>query len=257
MMTAPLGAGDTVQAAIAAADLQPVLIDDAQLAPRAPRHPHRVTDPQLIALSRAANGGLKRALDVFASACGLLFLSPALLTVMLLIKISDGGSMFYGHKRVGRHGALFPCWKFRTMTPKNGAEILKAHLAANPEAAREWAETQKLRDDPRVTPIGGFLRATSLDELPQLWNILVGEMSLVGPRPITREELDRFGRARRFYLLVRPGLTGLWQVSGRSRLGYDQRVELDRRYLQEWSFWNDLKLLISTVRVVLTRDGAF
>jgi lipopolysaccharide/colanic/teichoic acid biosynthesis glycosyltransferase len=174
-----------------------------------------------------------------------------------LIKLGDGGAVFFEHPRVGRYGRMFGCLKFRTMVA-DSAGALQRHLMANPAAAQEWRETQKLTDDPRITRIGRFLRATSLDELPQLINVLRGEMSLVGPRPVTKEELEeRYARDRRYYLLVRPGLTGLWQVSGRNRVSYARRIELDREYVREWSFIRDIKILFRTIDVVLKRDGAF
>jgi exopolysaccharide production protein ExoY len=216
---------------------------------------HAITDRALIAAVQKANGGVKRLFDVVSAFFGLLLLAPALLTVALLVWAHDGGSAFYGHKRVGRHGRLFKCWKFRSMV-RNGDEILAAHLAADPVAEKEWVETQKLTDDPRVTPIGKFIRKTSIDELPQLWNVLFGEMSLIGPRPIVRAELDRYGKDRRYYLLVRPGITGLWQVNGRSATTYARRIEFDRLYVENWSYAQDLDILFKTPLAVLKGDGA-
>ena len=216
---------------------------------------HRVTDRKLIAKVRAANGRAKRAFDVIVSSLALLFLAPAFLTVALLIKLTDPGPIFFRHMRVGRQGMRFGCLKFRTMAVDAEARLARI-LREDPEAAAEWASSQKLRNDPRITAIGAFLRKTSLDELPQLWNVLIGDMSLVGPRPITRSELNRYGRDRRYYLLVRPGITGLWQVSGRSSVGYDKRVRYDREYLEEWSRLGDLWIMLMTVPAVLsTRDA--
>ncbi len=141
--------------------------------------------------------------------------------VALLVKLSDGGSIFYGHKRIGRGGRIFPCLKFRTMVPKTANACLTAYLAANPEANAEWIATRKLKNDPRVTRVGAVLRKLSLDELPQIINILQGDMSLVGPRPVVRDELEIYGSAAVYYLKSRPGLTGLWQVSGRNDVSYD------------------------------------
>lgn len=214
-----------------------------------------ITDRSLIAIVAKANGPLKRAFDIVSSLCGLILLSPMFLTVAILIKMTDGGNVFFGHRRVGRQGRLFRCWKFRTMIA-NGDKVLAEYLAANPEAEKEWLETQKLTDDPRITAIGAFLRKTSLDEFPQLWNVLIGEMSLIGPRPIVRAELDRYGKDRRFYLLVRPGISGLWQVSGRSNTTYDRRIELDRLYLENWSYAQDLEILVKTPLAVLKSEGA-
>jgi exopolysaccharide production protein ExoY len=139
---------------------------------------------------------------------------------------------------------------------RDGDAVLAQHLADNPAAEREWRETQKLTDDPRVTAIGRFIRKTSIDELPQLWNVLIGEMSVIGPRPITRGELDRYGKNRRYYLLVRPGITGLWQVSGRNTTTYDRRIAIDRNYLENWSFSQDIMILWKTVPAVLKSEGA-
>ncbi|MBL8560350.1 MAG: sugar transferase [Hyphomonadaceae bacterium] len=220
-----------------------------------PLRSHVITDRSLIAIVDKANGPWKRLFDIVAAAAGLIILSPLFLTVAIAIKTADRGNIFFGHKRVGRQGRQFKCWKFQTMVP-NANEVLAAHLAANPEAEKEWLETQKLTDDPRVTRVGAFLRKTSLDEIPQLWNVLIGEMSIIGPRPIIRSELDRYGKDRRYYLLVRPGISGLWQVSGRSNTTYERRIELDRLYLENWSYAQDLKILIKTPMAVLKSEGA-
>ena len=221
---------------------------------KAPRN-HVVTDPHLIFASIRANGAGKRVFDVFSAFCGLALLAPILLTVALLITLSDRGPALYGHRRVGRQGRTFLCWKFRSMV-RNGDAVLAQYLAQNPAAEREWRETQKLAHDPRVTAIGRFLRKTSIDELPQLWNVLVGQMSVIGPRPITRAELDRYGKDRRYYLLVRPGITGLWQVSGRNSTTYDRRIAIDRTYLENWSYSQDFMILWKTVPAVLKSEGA-
>jgi exopolysaccharide production protein ExoY len=219
------------------------------------RSPHRITDRRLIRKARAANGRTKRAFDLTLACLLLIFLSPALLTIALMIKLSDGGPVFYRHRRIGRRGKRFGCIKFRTMAVDSEARLQQL-LATNPHAAAEWLETQKLRDDPRVTSIGAFLRKTSLDELPQLWNVIQGEMSMIGPRPITRDELARYGRDRRFYLLVRPGISGLWQVSGRSSVSYDRRVQFDREYLEEWSWSQEFRIAAMTLPAVfLNRDA--
>lgn len=198
----------------------------------------------------------KRALDIVASSAALLFLSPLLLLISIAV-MADGGSPVFGHKRVGRNGRSFRCLKFRSMVP-NAGEVLAKLLKEDPEAARLWAATRKLPRDPRITRIGRFLRATSLDELPQLLNVLRGEMSLVGPRPVVQEELtEHYGAAAASYLAVRPGITGLWQVSGRSDTSYAERVALDCRYVREFSFWGDLRILLRTVPAVLAGRGAY
>ncbi|MEQ1708131.1 MAG: sugar transferase [Terricaulis sp.] len=219
------------------------------------RAAHKITDRRLIAKVRAANGRLKRAFDVVISAAGLLFLAPAFLTIALVIKLTDPGAIFYQHIRVGRQGERFGCLKFRTMAVDSD-ERLAQILRTDPHAAAEWQERQKLSSDPRVTKVGAFLRKTSLDELPQLWNVLRGDMSIIGPRPITRAELNRYGKDRRYYLLVRPGITGLWQVSGRSSLGYEKRIRYDREYLEEWSWLGEFWIILMTIPAVLNTEDA-
>jgi lipopolysaccharide/colanic/teichoic acid biosynthesis glycosyltransferase len=167
----------------------------------------------------------------------------------------DGGPGLYGHARVGRNGQVFTCWKIRTMHADAGARLVTL-LATDPVAARAWDSHCKLPRDPRVTGIGRVLRRLSIDELPQLWNIARGDMSFVGPRPVTATELDRYGARRRFYLACRPGLTGLWQVSGRNRLSYEERVTLDQRYAEHIGLLPDLLLLLRTVPAVLGLTGA-
>jgi exopolysaccharide production protein ExoY len=185
----------------------------------------------------------------------LLLLSPLLLVITALIWQRDGHPILFGHYRVGCDGRLFRCLKFRTMALRSD-ELLAELLKNDAQAREEWTRDQKLRRDPRVTPIGAFLRRTSLDELPQLLNVLRGEMSLVGPRPITNSELARYGEARWHYLSVRPGITGLWQVSGRNNTSYEERVALDRRYVEARCWRMDLGILAKTLKVVVRRDGA-
>lgn len=185
----------------------------------------------------------------------LVLLSPLLAIISFLIWRRDGAPVLFAHYRVGHDGKLFRCMKFRTML-RNSDQVLAELLSISQAAREEWARDQKLLNDPRITPVGQFLRRSSLDELPQLLNVLRGEMSLVGPRPITVAELTRYGRARWHYLSVRPGITGLWQVSGRNNTTYDERVELDRCYVEQRSFVGDLRILILTVRVVALREGA-
>jgi exopolysaccharide production protein ExoY len=199
---------------------------------------------------------VKLAFDRIAALAGLVILAPVLAIVIVWKLLRDRGPVLFAHPRIGKNGEVFYCLKFRTMRP-DAAEILARHLAENPAAAVEWRATQKLRDDPRVTPLGKTLRRTSLDELPQLLNILRGEMSLVGPRPIVAEEVRHYGSAILDYLSVRPGLTGLWQVSGRSDVDYSERVQLDRQYVRNLSFRRDLEIIWKTVGVVLRREGSY
>jgi len=185
----------------------------------------------------------------------LLLLTPLMVLVVWLTWRRDGLPVFFGHYRVGLDGKLFRCLKFRTMY-RESEQMLADLLRGDPVARAEWQKDQKLTNDPRITPLGHFLRRTSLDELPQLFNVLRGEMSLVGPRPITVAELTRYGRVRWHYLSVRPGMTGLWQVSGRNNTSYDERVALDRHYVEARSLWMDVSILVRTVGVVVARDGA-
>lgn len=185
----------------------------------------------------------------------ILALSPLMLYVAFRIWREDGAPITFGHFRVGQRGELFRCLKFRTMV-RNSQDVL-AELLRTDEAARaDWARDQKLRNDPRVTPIGHLLRKTSLDELPQLFNILRGEMHFVGPRPVTIEELSRYGNRKRHYLSVRPGLTGLWQVSGRNNTTYDERVQFDSEYVERRNPLFDGWIVLRTVKVLITREGA-
>lgn len=219
----------------------------------------QLSDTSMGSLSFVSNSSylwLKRSLDVGAVLLALLLLAPLFLLLALLVR-RDGGPAFFGHMRVGRGGVPFRCLKFRSMH-LDAAPRLAALLASHPEMAAEWRESRKLRRDPRVTPIGQFLRRTSLDELPQLLNVLRGEMSLVGPRPVTVDELvEHYGPDNaRAFVQVKPGVTGLWQVSGRSDTGYSERVQLDRRYVAEMSPLLDLSILARTVPAVLAGRGA-
>ncbi|MDO9315475.1 MAG: sugar transferase [Burkholderiaceae bacterium] len=181
--------------------------------------------------------------------------APLMLVIALLIAHRDGMPIFFGHYRVGVTGKLFRCLKFRTMY-RDSSQMLADLLRDDPAARAEWARDHKLGNDPRITPVGNFLRRTSLDELPQLINVVRGEMMLVGPRPITVGELCRYGRVRWDYLSVLPGMTGLWQVSGRSETTYEERVALDLQYVEKRSVWMDVMILLKTVKVVLVRDGS-
>ncbi len=181
---------------------------------------------------------------------------PLVALIAVLIKFGSAGPILYGQKRIGRGGRRFTAWKFRTMFPEAEA-LLTRHLAEHPALADEWAANHKLKRDPRVTWIGRWLRSLSLDELPQIWNVLVGEMSLVGPRPIVAAEVDKYADRYQRYTQVLPGITGLWQVSGRNNTTYEQRVDLDVYYVQNWSLWFDLYILACTVKVVLLGEGAY
>ncbi len=208
------------------------------------------------AYAYAPVGGVgKRVFDaVFALALILAF-APLLVLVAIAVKLISPGPAFYGHTRIGFRGKAFKCWKFRTMVV-NGDEVLANYLAENPDALEEWETTRKLRKDPRVTPLGEVLRKYSVDELPQLFNVLLGQMSFVGPRPVIRAELKMYGGAVTSYLTTRPGITGLWQTSGRSDTSYDERVALDDRYASEWSPVLDASILIKTIPVVLGARGS-
>jgi lipopolysaccharide/colanic/teichoic acid biosynthesis glycosyltransferase len=199
-----------------------------------------------------ADGG-KRLFDIVLAVLMLGTLVVVLPVLWAAVR-ADGGPGFFGHKRVGRHGRMFRCWKLRTMVPDAEAR-LAAHLSANPEAAEEWSRDFKLRDDPRVTRLGRFLRKSSLDELPQVWNVLRGEMSFVGPRPVVSEELAYYGEAAERCFCVRPGVTGLWQVSGRNDVAYPERVRMDLAYASSISLKADLRILLMTAAAVVNRTG--
>ncbi len=195
-----------------------------------------------------------RSIDVSIASIVLLAMLPALTVIALLIWLGDGGSPFFAQRRIGRGGILFPCLKFRTMV-RDSSERLQALLESDEAAALEWARDQKLRNDPRITPLGGFLRKTSLDEIPQLANVLLGHMSMVGPRPIVEEEIVRYRHHFARYCSVRPGITGLWQVSGRNAVSYRRRVALDVAYCRAKSVPLDLIILARTVPAVVSGRG--
>lgn len=199
---------------------------------------------------------LKRSLDLLLVLLCLPVLLILIAAISLAIRMTSPGPIFFSHRRIRGHGRFFSMWKFRTMCV-NSAEVLETYLAANPEARAEWRKTHKLKNDPRVTPVGEFLRRTSLDELPQIWNVLTGTMSLVGPRPIVAAEVEKYGPYFADYCMVKPGVTGLWQVSGRSQISYPERVQLDRRYAQNWSLLGDVKILCRTLSSVANQDGAY
>ena len=207
-------------------------------------------------LAKRSSRILKRCVDIFVSFFLIILLLPLFLFICISIKLEDSGDIIYKHKRVGRNGKKFGCLKFRTMHI-NSDELLREYLEKSLLAKKEWKRDFKLKNDPRITNIGKFLRKTSLDELPQLFNVLIGQMSLVGPRPIVSQELKYYKEDVDYYLMAKPGMTGLWQVSGRNNVDYDTRVYFDAWYVKNWSLWNDFAILCRTPKVVLERNGAY
>jgi Undecaprenyl-phosphate galactose phosphotransferase WbaP len=197
----------------------------------------------------------KRVFDIVVASLLVVTLWPLLFVIALMVR-RDGGPATYGHVRIGRGGVAFNCLKFRSMVPDSDA-VLRELLIRDPVARAEWDREFKLKDDVRITAIGRRLRKTSLDELPQLFNVIKGDMSLVGPRPIVREELGRYGENASWYLMAKPGMTGLWQVSGRNDVDYSTRVSLDVAYVKKLSLRRDLWILLRTVSVVLRGSGAY
>jgi len=198
----------------------------------------------------------KRLIDLVAAIVGGIILLPLFFYLAVAVKMSSRGPILYGHERIGRYGRRFKAWKFRTMF-QNSNLVLDQFLEDNPDMKDEWDRDHKLRYDPRVTRIGRLLRKTSFDELPQLWNVIRGDMSLVGPRPIVTDEIVKYGPYYGLYTMVKPGITGLWQVSGRNNTTYDERVQLDAYYVRNWSPWMDVFLLLKTIRIVLFARGAY
>lgn len=199
---------------------------------------------------------LKRIMDIGLVLVSGLLIFPALIIIGILIKLDSKGSLFYGHSRIGKGGYKFKAWKFRTMDVDADAK-LQRYLNENPQMRAEWETAFKLKCDPRITRLGKILRRFSIDELPQLVNVLKGEMSLVGPRPIVDDEIQRYGNIFDPYTWVRPGITGLWQVSGRSNTSYVERVRLDEYYIRNWSIWLDVYIMARTIGALLRRDGAY
>jgi exopolysaccharide production protein ExoY len=197
----------------------------------------------------------KRLGDISIAFLALVLLGPVMAVICIVIRRSDPGPILFRQTRIGKAGREFKCYKFRTMV-LDAERILNEHLEQDESARREWGTSQKLTVDPRITPLGSFLRKTSLDELPQFFNVLAGDMSLVGPRPIVRDEIPKYGDKIRYYLAVRPGITGLWQVSGRSDCSYPERVALDTRYVSEWSLKADIIILLKTIPAVLLQAGS-
>jgi exopolysaccharide production protein ExoY len=200
-------------------------------------------------------GPLKRAADALIAVLALIIMAPLMVVIAAAVKLQDDGPALFVQTRVGRDGATFPMLKFRSMVV-DAPVLLSRLLEEDPAAASEWAEKQKLARDPRVTPLGRLLRSTSLDELPQFVNVLLGQMSVVGPRPILPEQAASYGEGFALYCTARPGITGLWQVAGRSDTSFARRAEIDQAYLSEWSLMTDLALILRTVGVVTGGGGA-
>ena len=209
---------------------------------------HRLLDP--------GRRGLKRLLEILIIVISSPILLPLLAIIALAIKIESRGPVFYTQSRIGVCGRHFDAWKFRTMV-RHAERVLERHLNNHPHLKEEWKNDHKLKQDPRITKVGWLLRKTSLDELPQLWNVILGDMSLVGPRPIVDEEVEKYGESFSLYKQVSPGLTGIWQVSGRNNLSYDQRIQMDAYYVRNWSVWLDIHLLARTVHAVFMCHGAY
>jgi len=206
-------------------------------------------------LPRPLGGRAKRIVDIVVAGIALILASPVMLLITVLIRIIYGAPALFAHPRIGFGGKPFICYKFRTMA-NNSEQILLKHLASDPKAAEEWSQNRKFRNDPRVTRLGRLLRKSSLDELPQLFNVLRGEMSCVGPRPVVADELPRYGNLVGDYLRARPGLTGAWQVMGRDHIDYPSRVSIDSDYVRNWSIWSDFVILWQTVFAVMRIDRA-
>jgi exopolysaccharide production protein ExoY len=215
------------------------------------RTPLEVTE---VANLSPIGGALKRALDIAIALLVLTLLAPLMGLIAIGIRLWMGGPVIFRQERIGFDGCTFVCLKFRSMV-RNADDVLREHLAQDPSAAREWQETQKLRNDPRVSFVGNLLRKSSLDELPQFFNVLRGDMSCVGPRPIIPAELGRYGAHARTCFRARPGITGIWQTNGRNRLSYAERIALDHYYVNHWSFWLDMVLLLKTIPAVLRTDN--
>ena len=203
------------------------------------------------------NSKKKRLFDILFSLAILISLSPLFILIALIIKLSSKGDIIFHQVRVGKGGVPFKCYKFRTMY--SDAEMrLQEILKENPLMQLEWNTFYKLKNDPRITQVGSILRKTSLDELPQFWNVLKGDISVIGPRPVTEDEIFKYyGEKAKKILSIRPGITGLWQISGRSKVSYEKRVELDERYLNDRTFFLDLKILAKTLPSMISKRGAY
>lgn len=219
---------------------------------------HLLSQAQALDSTRSApvGGIIKRAFDVLFSLTAIIALLPLLAGCCLVVMITSPGPVLFRHRRIGLSGREFNCLKFRTMQIDAEA-TLEEHLAKNPDARREWQTMQKLKKDPRITPYGHFMRRTSLDELPQLFNVLRGDMSMVGPRPIVDEEVAKYREHFALYASGRPGLTGLWQINGRNAASYTERISYDLQYLRNWSFFRDIRIIVATAVQVVDGGGAF
>lgn len=226
-------------------------IDEPQIN-SAPARPAQPEDAFVFGM----NGAVKRLLDLVIAISACILLLPVFLVAALAIKLEDGGRVFYHQKRIGRGGKLFPMLKFRSMRP-DAESVLEELLARCANSRNEWNEFQKLRTDPRITRIGRFLRASSIDELPQLMNVVLGHMSIVGQRPILPSQRDAYGIHMAGYERTRPGITGLWQIKGRSKLNFEARAIYGSVYINRWSLWNDIKIVMLTVPAVLFSKDAF
>jgi exopolysaccharide production protein ExoY len=205
---------------------------------------------------RPVGGNIKRAFDILFALVAIVGLLPLFIGCCVLVFATSPGPVWFRHRRIGLGGEPFECLKFRTMEV-DAERRLQEYLASDPDARREWQEKHKLTNDPRITPFGRFMRRTSLDELPQLINVLYGEMSVVGPRPIVHDEIEKYREHFSVYAAGRPGLTGLWQVSGRNRTTYSERVDYDVQYLRNWSLIRDVRIILATVAHVIDGGGAY
>lgn len=206
--------------------------------------------------TRFVREAILRIFDFSISLIGLFLLLPVLSIVGVLVFLQDGGPIFFKQTRIGKNGKTFTCYKFRSML-KNAPELLEKYLIQHPELLDEWKKDHKLKNDPRITLFGKFIRKSSLDEFPQLWNVLKGEMSLVGPRPIVASEIEKYKSSIRYYYGVRPGITGIWQISGRNNIDYNRRVAMDRKFYQEYGIITYFRILILTVPAVLKQHGSY
>jgi len=237
------------EARLAAPNVQPLYVPPSLTEPT-------VSEVVTPAARMTAGEVLIRLADIVISLAAILFLLPGLLAVAVLVKVHDRGPILFAQTRIGKGMRTFKCLKFRSMRT-NAAEVLAALLENDPVARAEWAADHKLRNDPRITPLGGFMRKTSLDELPQLFNVLWGDMSLVGPRPIVEAEVVKYGRSMRHYCRQVPGITGLWQVMGRNDVSYHRRVALDRLFTRKLSLKLYAGILCLTIPAVLLRRGSY